>query len=481
MAIAVKSRRSMSELAASRPRNLRASYDAAQTTQDNSRLWANADHLSAQAAHSPQVRRVLRARARYEAANNSYCAGMLRTLANDVIGRGSRLQLIANDAGRDTLMAVEADFASWAKQVRLAQKLRQMRICVARDGEAFAVLTTNMALPTKVKLDIRLVDAEQVATPMLATTSPQLSDGIIFDDWGNPLAYQILRRHPGDTSAASARLDADTVPAEQVIHLFRAERPGQSRGVPEITSSIPLYAELRRYTLAVVAAAESAADAAGVISSDAPPETTGDFEPFDAVDIERRQWVTLPQGWGISQIKAEQPTTTYPQFKREILTEIARCLSMPYNVAAGDSSSYNYASGRLDHQTYFKSIDVDRDHIEIVALDRILGAWLGEARRIEGHHARELPEQVRHEWTWDGREHVDPSKEATAQATRLSSNCTTLAAEYAKQGLDWETELYQRARELKRMRELGLPIALPPGSPGVSPAAADDEAEEKDE
>jgi ABC-type branched-subunit amino acid transport system ATPase component len=28
----------------------------------------------------------------------------------------------------------------------------------------------------------------------------------------------------------------------------------------------------------------------------------------------------------------------------------------PFNVAAGNSSGYNYASGRLDHQTYFKAI-----------------------------------------------------------------------------------------------------------------------------
>ncbi len=33
---------------------------------------------------------------------------------------------------------------------------------------------------------------------------------------------------------------------------------------------------------------------------------------------------------------------------------------MPYNVATGNSSCYNYASGRLDHQTRFKSIRVDQ-------------------------------------------------------------------------------------------------------------------------
>jgi len=68
------------------------------------------------------------------------------------------------------------------------------------------------------------------------------------------------------------------------------------------------------------------------------------------------------------------------------------------------------------------------------------------------HHVRSLP----HQWFFDGTEHVDPAKEANAQATRLSSNTTTLAAEYARQGKDWETELRQRAKEHTLMQELGL-------------------------
>ena len=137
----------------------------------------------------------------------------------------------------------------------------------------------------------------------------------------------------------------------------------------------------------------------------------------------------------------------------EAFAVIARCLNMPYNIAACNSSGYNYASGRLDHQTYFKSIRVEQAHCETVVLDRILEAWLAEAVRVYGlQEIDEFP----HQWFWDGHEHVDPAKEANAQATRLSSNTTTLAAEYARQGKDWETELRQRAKEVALMKELGL-------------------------
>ena len=92
-------------------------------------------------------------------------------------------------------------------------------------------------------------------------------------------------------------------------------------------------------------------------------------------------------------------------------------------------------------------------------LDRLLAAWLDEAVLIEEFlppALRTLDADFSHQWFWDGREHVDPAKEANAQATRLTSHTTTLANEYAKQGRDWEAELRQRAKEIELMEELGL-------------------------
>ena len=135
---------------------------------------------------------------------------------------------------------------------------------------------------------------------------------------------------------------------------------------------------------------------------------------------------------------------------------------MPYNIAAGDSSGYNYASGRMDHQVYYKSIRVEQESIGRNVLDRIFAEWLAEAVLISGL----IPARFRsvlatttvppHIWFFDGTEHVDPAKEATAQQTRLASNTTTLAAEYAKQGKDWEPEVRQRAKEINLLRELGI-------------------------
>jgi len=461
-----------------------AKFDSAQTTPDNRRHWANADGLSADTAASPEVRRTLRNRARYEVANNSYARGIVLTLANDVIGTGPRLQMLLGDGENASAShingLIEDEFVAWCKAVDLPGKLRTMRMARAQDGEAFAVLFTNPEIQHPVKFDMKLIEADQVTTPDTAALHRNASgldenvvDGIEFDAFDNPIAYHVLTSHPGGNSGGVAQT-FERVPAASMIHWFRTDRPGQSRGLPDILPALPLFAQLRKYTLAVVSAAESAANVAvfmktntpaGSEAADVPVNSTMEFEPNMAV--------FGPEGWEPMQIKAEQPATTYDMFKREILNEIARCLNMPYNIAACNSSGYNYSSGRLDHQTYYKSIRVEQDHLEDVVLDRILTAWLAEAVKV--FCLVEL-EDASHQWFWDGREHIDPAKEANAQATRLANNTTTLATEYARQGKDWETELRQRAKEVALCRELGLtPAQAAPSSaqPAQQPAPAD--------
>lgn len=458
-----------------RYRELLARYDAAQTTGDNTKHWAAADCLSPNAANSPEVRQKLRNRARYECANNSYAHGIALTLANDCVGTGPRLQLLSPNEAANSLL--EELFAEWAAEAQLAAKLKTMRLSKVWDGESFGLLTTNRRFTGPVKLDLRLVEAEQVADSSMLP-DPTSVDGIQFDEWGNPVSYRVLKTHPGDLQFRGPS-DFFVAPVESVLHYFTVLRPSQARGIPEITPALPLFAQLRRYTLAVIAAAETAADMAMVIESGTPAndEDVASLDAMDTIELERRMATVLPQGWKLGQTKPEQPTTTYGDFKREILNEIARCLSMPFNVAAGNSSGYNYSSGRLDHQTYYRSIGCEQALMERTLLDRIFAAWLNEAVLVEGL----VPQSFRglripkHQWFWDGSEHVDPAKEANAQATRLTNMTTSLATEYAREGKDWRQELKQIAAERKLLDELGLPL---PGA--AAPAAAGAPEEEPD-
>lgn len=439
------------------PVKLRAKYDAAESSEDR-RHWANADAFAADAALSPSVRRTIRNRARYERANNSWLAGISGSVAASLVGTGPRLQMDSGDAESDRL--VERLFFDWGWQVDLPAKLRTMREALIVDGEAFALMISNPRLPG-VQLDLRLLEAEMVATPtelMRQTITPEGNtvDGLEFDEVGNVIAYQVLNFHPGSNFRIN-NLEFQRVPANQMIHWFRQQRPGQHRGVPEVAPALRLFGQLRRYTDAVIAAAETAADFAAFLHSNSPAAEVDEVDAFAEMPIEKRSMVTLPEGWDISQLKAEQPTTQYPAFVKQILNEIARCLQIPFNVAALNSSEYNYASSRMDWQIAGMHERVDRDQIERVMLDRVFAAWVNEAS-LAGVLPEGLPpfSEWNWAWQWDGKDHVDPAKEANAAETRLRTHTTTLAAEYAKQGKQWDQELRQRSAEVALMKELGL-------------------------
>lgn len=457
-------------------RRLGASYDAAQTNSGNENHWRAADSLDANAAMSPAVRKKLRERARYETANNCYARGIINTLANDCIGTGPRLQVQTGDDKINT--AVEASFLRWARDIDLRGKLGVMRMAVAESGEAFGIMALNDNLPHPVKLDMRLVEADQVTDQTLVynkQNDPNHVDGIYFDRYGNPESYTILHAHPGSGLFAMPTA-ASQVPAAQVIHLFRPSRPGQARGVPDLAPALPLFAQLRRYTLATVSAAETAANNAYVLSTTHPSleAVNTDGQPFEVIDLERNMATVMPEGWTATQMRAEQPTTQYPAFKNEIINEIARCLNIPFNVAALNSSSYNYASGRLDHQVYFKAIRIEQDIFARRVLSRLFEAWLAEALRLPNVLPRlSLAQQValrdRTTWFWDGTEHVDPAKEAKAQELRLKNKTTTLAREYARDGRDWKQEIAQLAAEQTALESVGLSESSQPAAAVSNP------------
>jgi capsid protein len=484
--------------AAGYQRGIRARYDSAETTAENVGLWVMTDFLSARAANSFQVRRQLKIRSRYEVANNSYLAGIVRSIANDLVGPGPRLQLATGN--RDFDKAVEAVFLRWQHAVGYAEKLRTMSMGKVQDGEGFGLLTTRRQqaatvggrwteIDSPVQLDLVVVESDQVTTPDPGFYEYFWVDGVVLDRSGNPTEYHILRHHPGDLFIPQLNpLVYDKWPVRYVCHWLRKDRPGQVRGVPETTPSLELGAQLRKYTKAVIQAAETAADFAAVLETEAPadagePALTDQSgnpngavpppQPFEALQIERGMLMTLPANNKLSQLKAEQPATTYEMFVRLIVREMCRCLNVPLNVALGDSSGFNYSSGRLDHLNYHRGQRVDRGLCDREVNDKAFAEWYAEARLVRGVLPHNAPAEVPpHRWFWRPAESIDPAKDATADGIELGNHTTTLAAVYGERGEDWEEAVKQRGVEAAALRKAGLLVdpAPPAGPTPATPA-----------
>lgn len=418
----------------SKPREkIRGVWDAAQTTDENKKHWANTDDFGPVWSTYVSDRKVLRERSRYEVSNNSYLRGIVNTLAQNLVGpEGPTLQ--ARHENAEVAEAVETLWRQYAKKVRFGETLRTAKVAKTVDGEAFGLLVEAPYLDFAVRLNMKLIEADQVTTPW-AVFKPWLAiDGIEFDQYGEPLYYTILRVHPGDWYLSPRSLDKwhrDTV-----CHWFRKDRPGQPRGIPEFTPALPLFSQMRRFGLATLSAAETAANFAAVLKTNMSPSTSSvQPDPFETVDIERGMMTALPSQYELQQFKAEHPTTNHEMFVKVLLREACRCVGIPWNIAAGDSSSFNYSSARLDHLNYWSAVQVEREDCERELCDPWFRKFL--VRAVEDSILTSDALRVTHAWAWPAREYIDPLTEEQAATEGLSNGTRSIQGIAGARGDDW--------------------------------------------
>jgi hypothetical protein len=180
-----------------------------------------------------------------------------------------------------------------------------------------------------------------------------------------------LHHHPGDLAASKTL--CDLVPADEVIHWFRSDRPGQRRGIPELAAVLPLLTKLRRYTQAP--------------------------EPIDKTELKQVANM-VANGWQLMELQDQFTVPEYAELKREILSEIAHGLNLPYYIVARNSSDCN-ASEQLDHQIYLKNIRIEQNHLATAVLERIFATWVGLARITPKLSELQAMQSVPHVWVFN--------------------------------------------------------------------------------
>lgn len=454
-------------------RRLRASYEAAKSGRENREHWAAADDLGPVSAHTTAVRSVLRKRCRYERDNNPHLCALLKTYGHNLVGTGPRLNLQLGERFHESAREVERNFAAWAKSIDFAEKLRLMAETRPVDGESFGRLVTNPLNANPVKLNLRVYEAEQIATPDLQSQfDSSLTDGIEFDAAGNPRIYHVLREHPGDGYAFNG--EAERVKAAFMLHWFRPSRPGQTRGACELASSLGIGAQTRRYAQATLMKAEVSANVAGVMETEHPADDgeTPTVEMMDEINFPRGSMLTLPAGYTAKQFENGNTTTGFGEYVAVQYTTLGRPLLMPRNLVTGDSSGFNFASGKLDYLPFYQEMWIERERLAARVLNQLFQAYYLEAS-LRGLVPDDLPaiNEWSWDWHWDGFPSINPEKDEAAREQRLANHVTTLAEECAGEGKNWRDVIDQRAIEREYMRSKGIDpdAGTKPAAPAAPP------------
>jgi len=498
------------EIRSLRQQIIKAKYDSAQTFTGNENHWAQADNLDPNSANSLTVRRKLRSRSRYETIeNNPYLKGVLLTLVGDTVKTGPTLKITDPRLSKTQKKTIERRWRNWFKAIKGRKKLWRLALAKRVDGEGFAFGYQDLRNRDRVKLNFFCVEADRVSSEtMFPEVKPKDNvnevDGVRFDEYDVPLEYHLLNLHPGGSALYNffaSKVGGDWIDSKFVVHWFRQDR-GWLRGIPETTASLPLCAILRRYTLAVLRAAETAADFSAVIESEGPPNmnawTDGNGnplvdDPFDVFPIEYGMITSLPWGTTLKQMRAEQPGAMFDKFVDIILREILRPLLVPFNVGSGTSSGSNMASAVVDEHLYQDGIKEERTTAEEDVLDTMTELWWDEAKLLPGYLDEELsPEKSmfvnnpslrefipEHEYRWPkvGLDHTDPLKVAKAIVEQRGDGIMTdrdIQETYFNRDVDDWAEEVQEGLEIRE--RLGLPTGTQ-AAPSVS-SVPDEESEE---
>ena len=460
-----------------------AQFDNARHTPDTDSQFRNVDSLAMTAALSPSVRRTVRNRARYVVFNCPYAWGMLDTHASYVVGSWVSASFPRGgvpEAVRDKLVRA---FDTWALKVGLWEKLRTMVRAKTTDGEAFAVFYTDPTIvdrKNRVTLNLATIECDRVESWSEAITRENETDGIRFDPYGHPTEYRILKYHPGDYRVSIKNRRGEWTKASNVIHYFDILRPEQVRGVSDFVSALEIPADQKSYRSSVTTSAINAASISGVLETDQVPECFDsedasigkcamDVKPNTVFRVQRGALVTMPEGWKIHQFQAAQPTSQYPEFVRALIAEMARCISMPVNIAMCDSSQHNFASAKIDHTVYGDKINSIRSVLATKVLDRIFFKWLEEysvQQRIDEKTMDALSEV---EWLFMARGNADVMKDASADNTRLGNASLSYETLYAKDGKDWKREGRQAVSERAMMLAWWIEACKKNGLPEDTP------------
>jgi lambda family phage portal protein len=466
-------------------------WEAGETSRLNRAHWAKAHGQQINADLAGNLR-TLRARCCYEAANNPIVEGLIFTHAVDIVGtQFPRLQIVSDSEAFN--QAAEQLVMDWFKMPDINGQMSGVDVlqqCVKLWWTKGEHLLQKVSQPEaglgEISLRILAIDPDRLDTDPAFAGDANVALGVRRNRNGRPIAYQIAQPdYFGPFMVANTTYEE--FPAEDVIHQFEITEPGQVRGFPWLASCLSVIADIRDYDMQVLDAARLAASQGIVWYAD---NDAVEFREVDAtIPMERNVQSTGPVGYKPMMIDPKQPADRYVDFRTERLRELGRSRSIPLMKILLGSERHNFASARMDNQNYARAVSAIQGWTERQTLNPLVAAVLQEARLLQSGGRFVLPpmpSRIQFHWSWTKQPHVDPKKEADAQAVKIRNGTISVEMACNDDGNDFDAVVASRKRTNDLLKKAGLPEVAYEVPVTISGGAApqpnqDDNAEAADE
>jgi lambda family phage portal protein len=425
----------------------------------------------------------LRNRARQLVRDSDYARQAVRAVRNNVVGTGIRMQaqVKMRRGGKPDQRINDMIESAWKRWGRAGtchtggrldfHEIERLAIgAMAESGEVFIRLVRQPFGGSAIPLALEVIEADLLDETKdgYLRQGEEWKLGVRVDEWGRPLAYAFLTRHPGDNRPAPYGREHVIVPAEDVIHLMVMERPHQTRGVTWFASAIKRLHHLAGYEEAEVVRARASSSLMGFVTSPEGELLGDDVYDGDRVSqFEPGVFKYLAPGESVSVPQLDAPDGQFEPFVRAMLRAMAAGLGVSYETISRDFSQSNYSSSRLSLLEDRENWKALQQYLISNLHTPVFEAWLDAAVAVG---ALPLPayqqERERYQdinWVPRGWEWVDPEKEGKAYRDAVRNGFMTQAEVVMTRGGDFQELIAARASEIEQTNELGLVFDVNPG------------------
>jgi len=423
--------------------------------------------------------KTLRERARELNRNNDYAKRFVQLLLTNVIGPdGIGLQNRARDDSfaldQVANNAIESRWRDWCRQgvctvdgrMTWVDAQRLFMETMARDGEVLVRLVRGWA-GNEYGFAIQFVEADLLNEENNAERKDgsAIRMGVETDIYGKPIAYHMATKHPGDDPQGFTPSGSERVDARDMLHIFKIERAGQSRGIPPLAVAMTDLQMLGKYLEAELVASRIAASKMGFYTSAAEyagDDTEDTHNPV--AEIAPGSFEKLEPGMAFTSFDPQHPTSQFEMFVKQTLRAISSGLGVSYISLANDLEGVNYSSirqGALDERDHYRTMQrFTIDHF----CAPIYRAWLEMALFSDTLTLPSAKFEKFHRPVWRPRgwQWVDPLKETNALVVQMQNGISTYQDALGHYGRDVEEQFEQLERERELAASKGIELAFQP-------------------
>jgi len=213
------------------------------------------------------------------------------------------------------------------------------------DGECYVRIHAGR------ELQVSIIDAARIPSTKneILKNGSYISNGIERDRNGKVLAYHVADINPLNYTVNTS--STERIPANEILHYFIPEYPGQERGFPDCISVFKTLEDFSSYNDAAVIQKKIASSSMGfVTSNDNAQDELLDSESEPPEHIEYFEPGTIKQlqpGQNIQVLNPTAGTDKITEFSDAVLTTISTGLGVPKSMLTGDTQSASFSAAKM--------------------------------------------------------------------------------------------------------------------------------------